>query len=214
MPWSPSNHLSFQEPFRQAVRTAALCSHRLGMPLELCITVNSFLSREWWPDDRRECWLYECQIKSLEKKIRGKKDCDEPKSLIKCKGCMVACACSKKHLKSVLQEGHQRLCATPPMRVPTKEDMLLCSRYLGLTQADKPCCTIVNDENIESSDDEAELCSEDDENGDWVSVESSSSTEEAILSSTKTELVRSYFENNAYKLQRREEHAFSSHYLD
>ena len=234
LPWTPSSHDSFQTLFRQAIRTTALVANRHGFPLDLCLLINSYLSRDWWPDDRARCWRYDCDIDVLKGHLAldqvGEGDdnddvndvimssnnvsydgeeqvCPIPK-LVQCKGCRVAHACSKKHMKDVYHEGHLRECRCPPMRVPTAEDIDFCNFYLGGGSApvashdigvvDKGHADEAMDEGGDSNEDG------DDEDGDddWESI---GSHEDGIATNeeSKNASVLKYFENKAYKVQKR-----------
>lgn len=247
LPWTPSSHDSFQTLFRQAIRTTALVANRHGFPLDLCLLINSFLSRDWWPDDRARCWRYDCDIDVLKGHLAldqdGESDNDDdddgddvidvvmsssntasnanggeeevcpiPK-LIQCKGCRVAHACSKKHMKDVYHEGHLRECRCPPMRVPTSEDIDFCNFYLGGGSAPVASHgTYVDKGHADEAMDESGDSNEDgDGDDDWESI---GSHEDGIVTNqeSKNESVLKYFENKAYKVQKREEHAFANHY--
>ena len=120
-------------------------------------------------------------------------------------------------MKGVLHEGHKRCCKVPPMRVPTAEDIRFCSNYLeesrndGLTTDDKSADANNRIDLSAFYDDEAGVYVEEDGNLEWESV--ASSIEETDKES-KTKIIFKYFENNSYKVQRKEEHAFASFYTD
>lgn len=222
LPWTATNHASFQRPFRQAIRTVALCAHRYGMPLELCINVNSYLSRDWWPDERATCWLYEeCQISDLQRALQRKDNshsypnlpyAKDGGSLQKCKGCKVAHACSKKHMKFVHREGHGRVCRTPPMRIPTVEDIDLCCQFVNDVVVSEPLQVEELDkiEHLAILDDNDPSDGREDDNEEWESIASN----EQVNAATKTAMVLKYFENKAWKVQKREEHAFENYYQE
>ena len=207
-PWTPDSHASFQKPFRQAIKTIALCAHRHGMPIDISITVNSYLSRDWWPDERSECWLYECQIDKLQNALFHKEESVIKQYLIKCE-CKVAHACSGKHMKSINREGHRRLCKTPPMRVPTAEDLAMCCQIVEKSSGDDFLQEESNEEKIEICD--LDNYDNGDEECEWESI---ASDEESYLETKASipEIVLKYFENKAYRIQKREEHAFANHY--
>lgn len=208
-PWTPESHASFQKPFRQAVKTVALCAHRLGMPLDISVTVNSYLSRDWWPDDRAECWRYECQIDKLQHDLYLVEKPMSKHCLIQCE-CKVAHACSSKHLKSINREGHRRLCCTPPLREPTADDIVFCcrieaikkSRNVDLEPYRFPCQD--NIEVVDAND------SDMDEDSDWESIASSDDGHETKTSTP--DMILGFFENKAYKIHKREENTFVNLY--
>jgi len=206
MPWTPASHASFQPSFRDAIKAIALCAHRHGVPLELCVNVNSFMSRDWWPDERSECWLYECQIENLQEALNGEDSHPNTKTLLTCNGCMVARGCSKKHMKSIHREGHRKMCRTPPMRVPTNDDVAMCCQFLDEVEPNA-----LQEEEVEYEVEDVHIDGDNvDDDNDWESVGSDEDTNHA----TKTAAVLKYFENKAYRIQRREEHAFASHYAE
>ena len=212
-PWTPSSHLSFQKPFRDAVKTINLIGHRHNFPIDLCLHINSYLSRDWWPDENARCWCYDCQIAELKYYL----DSDHSdiqnetsnKKLLKCNGCKIAHACSKKHMKEVFIEGHLRLCNCPPMRVPTAEDRDICEWYIDNRDTiDQNIDTI----QIESMFNTMSLTTgtEDVINDDEDEWESVSSSEE--VPNTVKSVILQYFETKSYAIQRREEHAFAAHF--
>jgi len=237
LPWTPSSHDSFQIPFKKAVRTIALVAHRHRFPLDLCALINSFLSREWWPDQRAQCWRYDCQIDDLQEYLQSiERDAVEDptessediaqssKKLIKCNGCRVVYACSKNHMIEIFHEGHLRECRCPPMRIPNGEDLNFCSFYLNETmeptrsdtvaldiEEDNIVNTSGHDDNAIDSIDGYDDGDDDGDDDDWESI---GSNEELDETDSKTAVVLKYFENKAYKVRKREEHAFANHYAE
>ena len=175
------------------------------MPLDICMAVNSFLSRDWWPDERAECWLYECQIDKLQDSLCNERQHNNDKQLKKCRGCNVAHACSSKHMKSIHREGHRRMCRVPPMREPNAEDLAFCIQILERSSGDN---SIEEEtlENVEIFDDEMNDNSDED---DWESIASDEISGEPSKIST-ADAVLKYFQNKSYRIQQREENVFAN----
>lgn len=187
--WTPESHLSFHSPYRQALQTMTLIAHRHGFPLDLCRAVNSFLQRDWWYDERRSCWKYECQVSSVQSALDNNR-VGASKHLVICSSCMLASACSRKHLSIIHHEGHRRPCGLPPMRVPTDEDVRFCDNYKKFEYNDGTTISESND--------------------DWESDDSSSN---ADLSGTRTYRILRYFKHY-YISQKRESFAFERYYSE
>lgn len=190
MSWKPESHLSFHSPYRQALQTMTLIAHRHGFPLDLCRAVNSFLPRDWWYDQRRNCWKYECQISSVQNKLDKNQDRHGKKKHVICSSCMLVSACSIKHLNIIHHEGHRRPCGLPPMRIPTKDDICFCDTYW------KNC-----DQNNNVFED----------NDDWESDDSASNPD---LHGTRTYKIQRYFNKHSYRSQKRQSFAFERYYSE
>jgi len=235
LPWTSASHDSFSTPFKKTIHTIALIAHRYNFPLELCVQINSFISREWWPRDDIKCWRYECQIDELgqylqnqieKEELEGGQQTSSLRPLVRCNGCRIAHACSKKHLKDVFHDGHRRLCRCPPFRVPTAEDQEICQQYLmmesnddGNGQNPKRHDFVVghlhqtgaNYDNIENNENHYGEDLEADNDDDWESVESESDSSNI---DSRVDMVVRYFENKAYRIQRIEDHAFANYYME
>lgn len=214
-PWTPESHNSFQKPFRDAIKTIALCAYRHHMPLEICIAVNSYLSRDWWPDERTKCWYYDCQIQQLQSFLFRREDSKVKaiKCRTRCEKCHVAHACSEKHLKAIYRDGHRRECKTPPMRIPNDDDMAFCAKFdevvsSGLKRV-KEESSEMKVEIMNVVDADADGVEDEDEEGEWESI---ASGDDVTEDENIPEMVLNYFETRAYRIQKREEHAFASHY--
>lgn len=191
--WTPLSHTSFQRPFKQSLKELTLVAHRHGFPLDLSTAVNSFLSRDWWPDERQKCWLYDCQIESLQRILETGEIRTSKTNLI-CASCKVAAACSLKHLKFIHREGHKRLCRCPPLRTLSAEDMAFCIKYDQYPNSSG----IIESEGDDDWDSDTSLMND----VTFVSMESSS-----------THMIYKYF-RPFYKNRRREVHAFERYYND
>jgi hypothetical protein len=219
LPWTPASHNSFSTPFKQAIKTIALIAHRHGFPMELCTQINAYMSRDWWPSDDAQCWRYECQIDHLWHYLRNNNEEIHPfKPLIKCNGCKIAHACSKKHLKEIFHDGHRRLCRCPPFRVPTAEDHAFCHDYVFMesnpidSKADQCATTIQNLVHDNQGGDYNGSNHEFENDEEWESV--CSDSDSVVDSYARINMVLKYFENRAYKIQRIEDHAFAMHYTE
>jgi hypothetical protein len=212
LPWNRGNHLSFSTTFRSAVRELALCAYKFGVPSDIVANVNSFLPRSWWPDNRQSCWCRECQLSSLRDDFRARvlsrssnwnsydmaiaqshphPKAKSPSRTVFCH-CNVAFACSKDHLRRLNQEGHKRCCGLPPFRPLTVEDHAFISDVLEES--------LLNIEGVgEDMEGANNSCDEDEE--DWESIGSDEYLNEKR---TRTQKIRKYFEDNSYKIGRRE----------
>ena len=246
-PWTPTSSFSFSVPFRKAITTLALCAHRYGVPADIAAVVNSFLPREWWSDDRRQCWCHDCQLKQVSDMIRdkvAKRECrdveaavndkapppptmhntsilrlsshSEPKlsalsTVQTCPGCNLAMYCSREHRKYLWQDGHKRVCGTPPFRVPGVDEELFCREVFG---GPTPTATDTYHENesvgLESHTSEVsdEVVSDDD-SGDWESIDSNEESP-PVEECTKTEIIHRFFDSKAYKVQDRQPPPFGA----
>jgi len=222
LPWSPSSNASFQLPFRQAIKTLALCTYRYGIPSAILVGLFEFIPRQWWPDDRIECWRYECQLTELGKLIKRKRfERTTPNStpnvqdrrktetktfrFVTCSGCSMARACSNKHLKRV--EGHMGNCKKPPLRPFTSEDEAFCREVMG----DEIAPVVSSEKGIAdgSGADDEENAESDDDSASWESIGSDEESTPCDKTS-KTDLIFRYFDTNSYKLQKFEEPAFAT----
>lgn len=226
LPWSPQSNASFQLPFQQAIKTLALCTYRHGIPSDILVGLFEFIPRQWWPDDRIECWRYECQLTELGKLIKRKRfERTSPNltpnvqdrrktetkafQFVTCSGCSMARACSNKHLKRI--EGHMGSCKKPPLRPFTSEDEAFCREVMG----DEIAPMVSSDKGIADGPgaddaDYVEYAESDDDSASWESI---GSDEESILfvdKTSKTDLIFRYFDTNSYKLQKFEEPAFAN----
>ena len=204
-PWTPGSHLSYSAPFRSAVKELALCAHRFGVPSDIVASVNSFLQRTWWPDERSTCWCRNCQFVKLRDRFRSKlttrksnwnkyKEApftqsqhhsnvrpNEPLQLMTCK-CSVALACSKEHLRHVNQEGHKRYCGFPPYRALTEDDDAFIREVLVGEDDGK-----LDDEGNDGED-------------DWESVNSDEA--DSFENISMSHKIRRYFEHHSYRHMR------------
>lgn len=233
LPWTPTSHESFSTPFKRAIKTIALIAHRHNFPLELCIQINSYISRDWWPSEDAKCWRYECQIGQLERYLNMEDENENKKPLVRCNGCRIAHACGKKHLKEIFHDGHRRLCRCPPYRVPTAEDDEFCLQYLrmeaesatSLHQRQRDFLVEnlhearveyenMNNENANGEDNVQQGEGNEDDVDDDDEWESVGSEGDSTTFTSRIDMVVKYFENKAYKIQRVEDHAFANFYME
>uniref|UniRef100_A0A7S2EQL2 MYND-type domain-containing protein n=1 Tax=Trieres chinensis TaxID=1514140 RepID=A0A7S2EQL2_TRICV len=149
-----------------------------------------------------------------------------------CPGCKLAMYCSKEHRKYLWQDGHRRVCGTPPFRVPGVDEELVCREVFG-EEPESPGATTAmefDDDNggdfgppnggggemervgdaADDDDDEAfEEAEDDDDSGDWESINSEEEFEPAE-ERTRTEIIHRYFDTKAYKVQDRQPPAFGA----
>ena len=123
-----------------------------------------------------------------------------------CRGCNVALYCCKEHRKYILQDGHARVCGTPPFRVPGKEEERLCEAvaacFNGFPEGaamiepnEDSCCDYISD-NDESV---------------WESVDSDE--EEQVGAMRATDIIYNFF-RKSYDVRRVKEPAFARFYSD
>jgi len=204
--WSPNNHGSFQRPYRLAAKTVLLCAHRYGMASDVALSVISFLPRTWWPDERVQCWLYECEIENMSNLILGNKEqAPKTKELMPCK-CLTVYACSQKHLNRINHEFHRRACKLPPFRVFNYEDAIFCREILAKDDDHGVLVETVVDDSTQNDEDSKD--DKDDDDSCWESIGSNESNAET----TKADLIHKYFETKSYRMQRMEEPAFAAFY--
>jgi len=213
-PWNPKSHLSYQVPFRRAINALTLCAHRYGMPSEIVLNVGAYLRREWWPDSRRCCWSRQCEMNKLRYHYKEKIESREhvlsmttkkqkiASTFLTCK-CTVAMACSKEHMKHLVQDGHKRYCGLPPFRATFGEDdNAFCREVLGRND-------FVDDEMKRDSENGDGFEERDDDGSeDWESVDSNE--DHVFDGRTRTEKIFTYFNEKSYKHQRRQALPFSN----
>jgi hypothetical protein len=145
VPWTHKSHLSFQPSFRDALKTVALCTHRLDMPLDVVHRIGSFLRRDWWSDGKRECWNSDCQVLNISKAVEAFSDhafndgdCAKRfadfivpirSSLKACTRCNVPKYCSKRCKEDSYKASHCYCCCKPQCSLakPTSEELQLYS---------------------------------------------------------------------------------------
>ena len=221
-PWSPGTHMSFQPAFRNAVDTIACCTHKLGYPNEIVYFIGSFLNRDWWPDERKQCWSYECQLdKAVESATRNfdafsEKSNESTGRFEYCPRCHVAMYCSKECREKDFKAGHKRKCCRPPMlsAAADYEEAQLCVEIFKNGDTPLPSflgsrcnklamnaglaadSSVTGAEASESSEEEAA----DDDDGSWESIESDDeeTIEEEEARSVQTTEIYKYFKKHTY----------------
>jgi hypothetical protein len=132
--WTEESHMSFQPQFRQAVKTVAMSCHRLNMPMELARRIASCLHRDWWRDEYRSCWNYDCHISNIGKSVElyhnavkdGNTDTQLGNFLFtsnglnstfrECEKCRVTKYCSKRCQEESYRASHVSHCGKLPCR--------------------------------------------------------------------------------------------------
>jgi len=155
-PWTVDSHHSFQPGFRRACTTLALCTHRTIRNVlknhSICSAmivqmILPFLHRDWWPDERRQCFSQSCLLSSISNKLQQKiiarnsirkntkDDADAVVQNRQCRACKAGCVveqyCSKDCAKDAWKEGHKRMCRYPPYRFGRGEEALCCEIVNG-----------------------------------------------------------------------------------
>lgn len=140
-PWSPETHASFQPAFRVAVATIAKSIHRSGFPREIMLSICSFLHRDWWIDERRQCWNYAClsekSIKMISRKLApgyNHASIDDHQNALTnfeyCRRCHVAYYCCKSCRSRDLYVGHKARCCPALSRPPNDDEIQLYTKIL------------------------------------------------------------------------------------
>lgn len=204
--------------FRNAAKATAMCTHRFGLPNEITNHLLSFFNRDWWPDERKKCWCNVCQFKDIisclqlnvsAPVIGVEYTSSSPlasSNLRTCKGCNVALYCCKEHKKYILQDGHSRVCGSPPFRIPGKDEERLC-------EAVSRCYYDVEiKQGLSVEEDNNATFDDDDEESLWESIDSDEDEEESGYTGT-TSIIYQFFKKY-YDARRVEEPAFARHFAE
>lgn len=207
-PWAPESHHSFQKPFRDAIKCLFLCAHRTGMPLVIARNVSQFLGRDWWGDDRTECWCTMCLEEHASETVHDKvlkriesrchlpaRSVARPKSMpvsICCPTCNVAWYCSKEHQMHDYRELHKQWCGKIPfIKTPAPEETALCREVLNVMPdtmgLNNSLASLVSAVDISDADDQ------DDDDSCWESIDTE---EEELEGSQITQIVYKYLKKN------------------
>lgn len=213
-PWSPKRHMSFQPEFRSAATSVLMCSRRTGLPSEVSHRIIEFLHRDWWPDSRRQCWNYDCQV-DLTQRYYDAGRCDRPphptrfmtNEFIQCAGCKIATYCSEACRVSDWKHFHKNYCNYPPCRIPgPDEDAFIASldrdsvtpeTRTGELDAVRASGHELDDHEDMVEEDGSVLASEGSDE-DWEDVESEDeeTTDEEL---SRTERIYRYFNDRSYR---------------
>ncbi|GKY93881.1 hypothetical protein MPSEU_000355000 [Mayamaea pseudoterrestris] len=131
-PWNPSSHLSFQPEFRQAAKCVMLSTHRLAMPRDVGLRIVEFLGRDFWPDDRVQCWRFECAEVTIFTRVAGDRRATTSirSAAVRCPGCRIASYCCTSCMKDDYKDDHKRFCGVPPFRPITASEEGLVAKIL------------------------------------------------------------------------------------
>eukprot|EP00957_Ditylum_brightwellii_P204193 15338082-Ditylum_brightwellii.AAC.1 len=144
-----------------------------------------------------------------------------------CSGCNVSMHCSKEHKKYIWQEGHKRVCGTPPFCVPGIEEEQLCRKILGKEEEEEKNTFFFDDYGSFNVDENESINDNDDDDDDssWESLNSGDEYEEevgmisssvaaaaAVHCKSNTEMIYKFFNENSYKIQRSETPPFANFY--
>lgn len=214
-PWSAESHHSFQKPFRETVRTLLLCANRICMPVDIALHVCVFLRRDWWPDERAQCFSEDCLGKratrtvnqKLVRRLAGNPPKQKFHKIRACPGCCIASYCCEGHRQSDYRDGHKRLCGNPPFKLPGQKEQELLNDILCL-QENRPTPLILNANTkrlIESQLRDASHVEDDDGSGSWESIGSEVEQEEEDSKESLTSIVFTFFERECYRKQHNDE---------
>lgn len=205
--------MSFSREFRRATMAVQLCARRVSLPPEVSLRVLEFLHRDWWPDERRQCWCYKCQEDSVQRYFgaspsqrSSRRACTLPGEVVRCPHCRIATYCSEECRAADWKHDHRKYCNVPPCKLPGAEEERLIARLSGqpLAAANEPDATVVMaavEESIPSLDTE-ELV-EDDHDEEWEDIESEADEEAAgAEESSRTQVIYEYFRDRSYAPRR------------
>lgn len=211
-PWTVNSHHSFQKPVREVVKTLLLCANRIRMPTDIATHVSSYLRRDWWPDERSQCWYEECLTKGatqlLDQKLLQKdvSDLRPQKSFHFCRECHVALYCSHGCARGDWRGGHKPLCGKPPYRIPGLEEDQLFQDVL--TVPESALGEQMRQFLASRLGQHEEINVYDDDSGSWESMDSDDDDE--AQSETVTEIVFRFFDKLSYRSQR----AYAAQFTD
>jgi hypothetical protein len=200
MPWKPSSHLSYQPQFRQAAKCIMLCTHRRAMPKDVGLRIVEFLGRDFWPDDRTQCWSFDCpeSIENVTKRITGSHHATTNiKSAIPCSTCKIAMYCCKACMKKDWKDDHKRFCGAPPFRRLGPDEERFIAKVLGEetdVRVEEVALLLMktsNDDQLKVDENEAE--ENDDE--EWSDIGSDVDEE---YETSRTRMIYRYFEERSY----------------
>jgi MYND finger len=227
-PWNPKTHASYQPEVRSAVKTVLLASHRVSLPAEVTHRVLEFLHRDWWPDSRRQCWNFDCQVESTQNHYNAERDARPTiparflttNNYIRCHHCQIATYCSEACRSSDWKNFHKSYCNRPPCRIPgPDEDAFIAS--LEDPGASVPN-EIANDSRgaqraaaetrqVVQQDDASEAAVEDDgddewedeesENEEWEDMETDDEDGDNGEEESQAQKIYRYFRDRSYRYQ-------------
>jgi hypothetical protein len=203
-PWTAGSHLSFQPAFRDAARCVMLCAHRRRMPNEVGLRIVEFLGRDFWPDDRDQCWNSECQMTQLKKRFMQKRlerhsnntvrDVPLAIAIQTCPICNIPRYCSKKCKTQDSKARHKRVCNAPLYpRLLAEEDFLISA----VAEESPEQVAIMPTNSQQSNALSGDEIRDDDNDEDWIDVESD---EESEGTSTRTRRIYRFFKDNFYSV--------------
>jgi len=219
-PWSIESHHSFQRPFREAVKALFLCANRIRMPTDIVSQVCAFMRRDWWPDERTQCFSEECLEKRATKLLHQKlihgvsassSKSKRPgtvrahKPCTSCSGCHVASYCCEEHKQSDYRDGHKSLCGKPPYQVPGRMEQELFKDVLCLEESESTSPVLNEKVRRLVKPRPYSLINEgDDDSGSWESVDTENDEEQEGTESL-TDVVYRFFERECYRFQRNDD---------
>lgn len=163
-PWTEETHKSFPPGFQEAVKTFTLCAEfRLNLPNEIVPRVAAFLNRDWWPDDRRQCWSHACQLNHIRQLVLEKQADVTSRAVSKkmsstCEPCSGHCGfswyCSQECKGENHEAGHKFVCGSSLYRgtwaqgAPAEYDL-----YRSIFKKDVPPVLVWNEPDPEPTND-------------------------------------------------------------
>jgi hypothetical protein len=198
-PWKPRTHYSFQPEFRGAAKCIMQCTHHLSMPKEIGQRIIEYLPRSFWPDDRNQCWNFECpdSVASLLKKVQGNRSSTTNiQSVLPCSKCHIPIYCSESCRKTDWKEDHKRFCKVPPFcKIGPFEERFIAS--ISNESADG----MAEVKHVDSEDGdvvmkeaESDKAVEDNEE-DWSDIDSQVEDDQPV---SRTQRIYRFFEEKTY----------------
>ena len=169
----------------------------------------SIYDRDWWPDERVQCFSEECLEKQANKLLQQKliqqitakspKSKRAPRPFVNCPGCSVASYCCNEHRQSDYRDGHKGACGNPPCKIPGQKEMELLNNVLCI-QRQELGSPIFNDEVIQLVESmlNTSVVADDDDSGSWESVDTDED-EDDDQSESITNVVHRFFERESYR---------------
>lgn len=175
----------------------------MHMPTDIMCQICVYLRRDWWPDERAQCFSEDCLEKQADKLLRQKlirqvtgtspKSKRASKSFTHCPSCSVASYCCEDHRQSDYKVEHRGACGNPPFKIPGQKEVELLNDILRL-QESKLVLPVFNDhvQHLVESMLRTALDAGEDDSGSWISVDTDEREEEQQRESI-TDVVHGFF---------------------
>lgn len=198
-PWTPESHISFQPEFRRAAHTIMLATSRLSMPNDVGYKIIEFLRRDFWPDERAQCWNHECQFNQVVKLVEMKKIAEQHNGVsrvfLTCPKCGVPNYCSESCRKTDWADYHRQLCNAPPNRIPGLEEERLCTKVFDEHAFE--CCPSATPTHVSENDDQEAESEMSDDEGSWEDIDSDE--DDVPEETTPSQIVFKFFKEQTYE---------------